>query len=101
GTAGTSKFLPGNTNWTHASHDCGCFVPGIYARAGDGWGGGAGLEVASRARAEANRQGAARLHDYRPGPFLMTPLSHTIFGVGLFLALVALWLWSQRRRRVS
>jgi len=31
----------------------------------------------------------------------MSPLSHTIYGVGLFLALVALWLWSQRRRRVS
>jgi uncharacterized protein (TIGR03382 family) len=31
----------------------------------------------------------------------MTPISHTVYGVGLFLALVALWLWTQRRRRVS
>jgi len=31
----------------------------------------------------------------------MTPLSHTIYAVGLFLALVALRLWSQRRQRIS
>jgi len=30
----------------------------------------------------------------------MTPLSNTIYAVGLFLALVALWLWTQRRQRV-
>lgn len=31
----------------------------------------------------------------------MTPLSHTIYGAALFLALVALWQWTKRRRRVS
>jgi MYXO-CTERM domain-containing protein len=31
----------------------------------------------------------------------MTALSHTIYSVGLFLALVALWLWAKRRRRVA
>lgn len=31
----------------------------------------------------------------------MTPYAHTIYSVGLFFALVALWQWSKRRRRVS
>lgn len=31
----------------------------------------------------------------------MTPLTHTIYSLSLFLALTALWLWSKRRRRVS
>ena len=31
----------------------------------------------------------------------MSPVSQTIFAVGLFLALVALWLWSKRRRRMT
>jgi hypothetical protein len=31
----------------------------------------------------------------------MAPLSNTIYAAGLFLALVALWLWTKRRRRVS
>lgn len=31
----------------------------------------------------------------------MSPLSNTIYAVALFLALVSLWLWGKRRRRVS
>jgi hypothetical protein len=31
----------------------------------------------------------------------MSPLSNTIYAVGLFLALVGLRLWAQRRRRIS
>jgi hypothetical protein len=31
----------------------------------------------------------------------MSPIDQTIFAVGLFLALVALWMWSKRRRRIS
>jgi hypothetical protein len=31
----------------------------------------------------------------------MSPVAHTTYAIGLFLALVALWLWSGRRRRMS
>jgi hypothetical protein len=31
----------------------------------------------------------------------MTPLSHTLYTVTLFLALLSLWLWVKRRRRMS
>lgn len=31
----------------------------------------------------------------------MAPLSNTIYAIALFLALVSLWLWAKRRRRVS
>jgi uncharacterized membrane protein len=59
------------------------------------------VAVAARDRVAADRQGAAVVYDGASGSFLMTPLSHTVYSVGLFLALVALWLWSKRRRRVS
>lgn len=31
----------------------------------------------------------------------MPASSHTIYTITLFLALVSLWLWSKRRRRIS
>jgi hypothetical protein len=31
----------------------------------------------------------------------MAPVSHTIFAVSLFFALIALWQWLERRRRAS
>jgi hypothetical protein len=31
----------------------------------------------------------------------MAPISHTVFAVSLFFALVALWLWAKRRRRAA
>jgi hypothetical protein len=31
----------------------------------------------------------------------MTPLSHTLYAVALFLALICLYLWVKRRRRMS
>jgi hypothetical protein len=31
----------------------------------------------------------------------MTPLTQTLYAVLLFLALVSLWLWIKRRRRIS
>jgi hypothetical protein len=31
----------------------------------------------------------------------MSPISNTIFAVSLFFALVALWLWAKRRRRLA
>jgi uncharacterized membrane protein len=59
------------------------------------------VAVAARDRVAPDRQGIAVVYDGDSGSFLMTPLSHTVYGLGLFLALVALLLWSQRRRRVS
>ena len=31
----------------------------------------------------------------------MSPLSNTLYAAALFLALVSLWLWTKRRRRIS
>jgi hypothetical protein len=31
----------------------------------------------------------------------MSPAAQTVYAVALFLALVSLWLWGKRRRRVS
>lgn len=31
----------------------------------------------------------------------MAPIANTIYAISLFFALVALWLWAKRRRRVS
>jgi uncharacterized membrane protein len=59
------------------------------------------VAVAARDCVAADREGVAVVYDGRSGSFLMAPLSHTVYGAGLFLALVALWLWQKRRRRVS
>jgi hypothetical protein len=64
-------------------------------------GGDSDVEVAARDGKPAHRQRTSLLHDSGSGTFLMTAQDHTIYTIGLFLALLSLWQWSKRRRRVS
>jgi len=64
------------------------------------------MDVPAHGHAPPNREGLTLLHGGGTGTFLitditMTPASNSIYAVALFLALVSLWCWTKRRRRVS